>query len=383
MDTQNTEKDESQAIVAAGSMPPEKPVRGKRTPIGKSEQALASSANARINVSIDLTKWKHLTQDVQDELLWFHQHILDKQMSWEDVRKAVNLTHSTIYRCLKGTYEGSYDNVSANIRSYRRVLDSRKSITMGDFAETPVTKMIWTGLDYALTTSSITLIIGESGHGKSLAAAKWRDAHNHGRSVLVEAPPLGGTRDFLRVICEANGNNKNTSVSQMREALIRGFSPQRILIVDEAHRLIPRDGRTAPERIDFLRYIHDRTGCALALIATKRFREDMERSNYMFEQVLGRIGLPIKLPRQLEEEDILPIVEQYYREPSAKLIDACLAMANDAFPGLQGRIRLMHHVLKFSTRVAASKQQPLAEEHFFAALKTREKMMGELYYAKK
>src|SRR5687767_3350480 len=74
-------------------------------PIDASLQAEASSANARINVPLNLSAWRSRPDAEQKELLWFHQHILDDAMSWGAVEEALGFERSTIFRLLKGTYQ--------------------------------------------------------------------------------------------------------------------------------------------------------------------------------------------------------------------------------------------------------------------------------------
>jgi DNA transposition AAA+ family ATPase len=148
--------------------------------------------------------------------------------------------------------------------------------------------------------------------------------------------------------------------------------------VDEAHRLMPNDRRGSAVNIEILRDLHDQTGCALALIATQRFSDELQKSSYQFEQILGRIGMPIRLKRTILLKDIKPIIEQYLPDPSKELLDQCSAIANE-----QGRLGILVETLKVSSRIAAKSKQKLTEEHFFKAVAVRTQMMGEKAYAKK
>ena len=141
---------------------------------------------------------------------------------------------------------------------------------------------------------------------------------------------------------------------------------------------MPANTRTNPVNLEILRDLHDQTGCALALLATQRFSDDLHRSNYQFEQILGRIGMPIRLKRVIPQKDILPIIRQYIENPSKELMDLCKAIAND-----QGRLGILTETLKVSSRIARKAEKTLAEDHVFKAVKLREQMMGEKQYARK
>lgn len=354
-------------------------------PIGRAAHAEAATAHARINMPLNLDNWRHLDQAVADRLLWFHQHLLDEGMGWEAAGQALGYeepqeAQRAIFAALKGTL-ANYDEIVERIEGYRKVARERAGIFRADFVETPITQLIWAGLDYAVANRSITLIEGESGHGKTLATEVWArlDRNNHGKTVRIEANAIGGTRVFVGEVCKATGGNKNAAVGQMRDHCFRSFNEHRMLIVDEAARLLPTDRRSLPEKIEFLRELHDRTGCALALIATTRLEQELNKGTYIFEQVLGRIGMPIRLPRLLGEAAVRPIVVQYFPRPSARLLAACQQLANNQMPRQLGRLRLLSQVLRLASRIASKKKTRLAEPHFFEALALREQMMGEVY----
>jgi|GEM_PF-2243285 len=346
--------------------------------VTRSEAALASSAGARINIPLNLENWRTLPQETQDALLWFHQHCLDQRLSLKDAATALNYDQSTVFRVLKGTYTGNWQNIESAIASYRRLLAERGTIQKVEFVHNSVSRMIWAALDYAVANNSITQITGESGQGKSIATKAWRDAHNHGRSVYVVAPPIGGIKALLRAIAAAVGVNKNLNLPQMTEAVYRAFNENRILLVDEAHRLLPTDRRSNPVNLEILRDLHDQTGCALAFISTQRFSDSLQKSEYQFEQVLGRIGMPVRLPRELKEGDFMPVLQQYIRKPSAKLKGEAASIVN-----AMGRVRVLVEVLKVATRIASKQRQELSEEHVFKALALRRQMMGEQVFAAK
>ena len=342
-------------------------------PIETSLQHEASSAHARVNVPLNLHVWRARPQEEQDELMWFHQHILDEGLSWTAASEAIGYDKSTLFRLLKGTYEAAaWTKPISAIRSYRRIAEKRASIVRNAFAENPVSKMIWAGLDYALANNSITTIIGESRQGKTIAAQAWAEANNHGRSVYVVAPPIGGVKMLMRVIAGRIGANKNQSVIQLAESLHRGFNRNRILIVDEAHRLMPNDARTVnPAHIELLRDLHDQTGCGLALIATSRFDTRLRSGAYQFEQLIGRIGMPIRLSPKARKDDILPLVEQFLK-PTPDVMDMLLELANKP-----GRMGIVAETLKVASRMAAKKSEPLAAAHIAKAINLRKQMSGE------
>ncbi|MGN6387294.1 MAG: AAA family ATPase [Verrucomicrobiota bacterium] len=341
--------------------------------ISPSEAAEAASAHSRINLPLNLENWKTLDEDTQSKLLWFHQYALDNRLDWSECCEALGYDRSTVFRVLKGTYEGSWRNITKAIDNYRRLIEDRSQIKQNDFAENGVWKIINSGLNYAMANNSITLIVGESRSGKSVAAKTWKERNNHGRSVYVTAPAYGGTKMLLRSIAQAVGISPNQPIPQMISAIYRAFNRSRILLIDEAHRLLPGDRRTNPVNLEIVRDIHDQTGCALALIATERFKSELTSSEYMFEQLIGRIGMPVRIPKKLRESEVMPIVTQYMGKPSAALKAEMMRIANEP-----GRLGILVEILKVASRIAAKEKKPLTENYIFAAIKLRKQMMGEL-----
>jgi DNA transposition AAA+ family ATPase len=344
------------------------------TTIDKSTQAEASSAHSRVNIPLVLENFKTLPPEQQELVVWFHQHVLDRKLTWPEAADALGYDNTTIFRVLKGSYEGSWVNVCKAIATFKKLVEARGTITRQEFVENSTSKLIWVALDYALVNNSITLIAGESRRGKSIACREWRDRNNHGRSVLVIAPAYGGAKALLRDIAQAVGVNRNLSAVQMHESILRAFNRNRILIVDEAHRLLPGDRRSNPTNLEILRDIHDRTGAALALVATQRFEAALRASEYQFEQLLGRIGMPVKLPREVKLADYIGIVRQFVRTPSKELLERVHKCVNG-----RGSFGILVESLKVASRIAAKAKSDITSQHVLHAFQLREAMsQGEL-----
>ncbi len=346
--------------------------------ITKSELAKASSAQSRINLPFNLNNWKNLDAHTTETLAWFHQHALENQLTTKECAAALNYSWTTIWRSLKGDYTGDLASVINAIKSYQKIISERTAIQNADFRETRITKLITGGLSYALANNSVTLITGESRMGKTVTAKHWRDENNHGRTVFVTAPAYGGAKSLLKEIAFCLGINRNLSVPNMHDAILRAFNKNRMLLVDEAHRLLPNDYRSNPVLLEILRDIHDRTGCGLGILATERFSNAIAKSTYQYEQVLGRIGMPVRLPREFDWSDVEPIVAQYLENLSKDVQAELLKIANSP-----GRLGIVCETLKFASRIASKKKVKLSSEVVKTAIATRHQMMGEIQYAKK
>lgn len=330
----------------------------------------APAGGPRIRVALVLSNWAHLPEDYQADLAWYHQHLLDEDLGTPEAAEAIGYDASNIGRILRGTYEGNWENVLVSIRNYRRIAERRGTIQQVEIVPNAILRMVGAGLDYALANNSITMVVGESRMGKTSAAQAWRAANNHGTSVYVCCPVIGGVRPLLRRISQAIGGNQSLNTGDMYDQICRSFNRNRILIVDEAHRMLL--GSREPRGLEILRDLHDETHCALALLATRRFDGSLRKSAYQFEQLLGRISMPIRLPKSIKRSDWLPILTQYIPQPGKELCDACDAIAN-----APGRLGILVETLKVASRIASKAKKRLTEEHVWKAMALRKQMMGE------
>ena len=151
-----------------------------------------AKAKSRINIPLEVSNWKSLNPETRDALMWFHQYILDNGLGYEEAKAAIGYDNSTIFRILKGVYpvdqHGGYTNIVKKIHSFKRIAMERSSIRQNTFVHNRISKLIFSGLDYAMANNSITLICGESRFGKTTAAKAWKEENNHGRSVFITAP---------------------------------------------------------------------------------------------------------------------------------------------------------------------------------------------------
>jgi len=327
-----------------------------------SDAARASSAHSRINIPINLENWEDVPQEFHEDMLWFHQHVMDTGMSWKTAQEALKYDNSSIFKFLKGTSTGSYANFVQAIKSYKRIALKRKTIQQQTFVHNSITDVIFSALDYTFTNLSMTLIVGDSGMGKSTAMKAWRDENNHGRSVYVDCPPVGGIKGFLGAISHACGGGTNHSIPDTLRSICRAFNPQRILLLDNMHRALPARDSSPARVFDIIQHVQEESGCAVGMSATARLDSHMRGSTFMFEQITGRIGTPVYVPASVSWADIKPIVIQYVPRPSKLLQEHCMAIANGP-----GRIRQLVERWKLASRVAGKDKQDISEDHFLKA----------------
>ena len=64
--------------------------------VSASLAAEASSAHSRINIPLNLENWKGISPEIQADLLWFHQHLLDRRMPQKEAVEAIGYDWTTI-----------------------------------------------------------------------------------------------------------------------------------------------------------------------------------------------------------------------------------------------------------------------------------------------
>lgn len=344
-----------------------------RTETAAQKTANGEAAQNQINIPIELNNWRDLPEGQQKRLLWFHQHVLNNHLRFRDAKDAIGYDETTIFKVLKGTYTGgSYANVCKAIQRYQSIHERRGTIQVNTTIDNSITKLIGAGLDYALANNSITTIIGDARMGKTVGAQKWNDEDNNGSSVYVVAPPWGGPKMLVHRIAEAVGVDTDASMPVMYEGVMRSFNQNRLLIVDEGHRLLPKGRKGNATSLEIIRDFHDMTGCALGILSTHRFDEALRGSVYMYGQILGRIGMPILLPKKIKQADWLPILKQYVAKPSARLLAECERMANGI-----GRLGILAQTLKVASRMAHKSKHDVGEIDVIKAVALRRQMSGQ------
>lgn len=336
------------------------------------DRAEAASAHSHVNVPMNLNNWKGQPPEIVDQLTWFHQWLIDQEIGWDEAAKAIQGDRSTVFKILKGTYAAKdWSSITSRIKSFRAIQAQRDLIRQSVFVPNRITKMISAGLDYAMANNSICLIVGESRLGKTEAGKDWMHRNNHGRTVMIEVPPIGGPKAVLLEAAKAVGVNRNSSVPVMLSSVVRAFNHNRMLLVDEVHRCLSSSRTATPVALEVIRYIRDRSGCAVGMFATQRFTAGLSASTYQYEQLVGRIGMPILLPNDVIAEDIMPLVQQYIANPSDKLTQHLLTIANQP-----GRFGVLTEILKFGSRIASKSKTELAEKHILDAITVRKQMQG-------
>ncbi len=202
-------------------------------------------------------------------------------------------------------------------------------------------------LDITQAKRFFTLILGETGRGKTFTAQHWL-AHQPGAYVRCRT---GCTRPKLaRLMAQALTGASSGSNEANEQRIIDFLDTQDnyTIVIDEANYLIGNgSARKAEDALNFLRDIWDITHKGIALIITTYNLNHLRHGTLagFLEQFRGRMGYNLQIPnRILKKSEVEPIVRAYVDNPDQKL----LAKAHEIASGGDGKIRTLFKYLELA-----------------------------------
>ncbi len=290
--------------------------------------------------------------EVKDALEWLWGYTFDVLGNSKiELEKAIGYDWSFIYSVFTGTYDGEFGALMEAIASAKKRAETKMPLV-----DTIVTRRIFDTLDYAAKFSAMVTITGPTGRGKTYAAQYWARLHNHGRTRYIRVPS-GCTRRQLSTELAARCGIGHAGVKKdiLEQRLFKAFTSRNVIIADEAGFLLPRGGRA--DAIELLRDLHDKCGCAIALIFTDVYIKEFSTgtmSDY-FEQFRGRIKYALDIPDKIFRSEIEAACRSFTPAPSAALIECAYASAKER----DGKLRTLYEDLRRAAEYAASENRPM------------------------
>ena len=319
---------------------------------------------AAINVSREqfdgaLRQYRQLDMGEEDIALleWFWGyafHVLGGDQG--RAGEALGYDTTTVYRVLKGTYQGSMGNVLEAMRKLRTRSDGQ----VPEMVETPVTRKIEEALNYARDFNALVVLRAPTGRGKTYVSQDWSRRNNHGKSPYVRCTAGMTASMLLRMVAKSMGvgaQNKNNT--ELASRIMSCLDRRHTLIVDEAGHLIPRGGRRSTIAIDTLRDLHDYCSCGLVLIITNVYWNEMANGNLrdFFEQFLGRVKYNLCIPEgKIFRKEIEEICHAFAGD---RADEAMVIVAADIVHHDGGNLRTLFADFQNGARYAKRKGVPL------------------------
>lgn len=180
-------------------------------------------------------------------------------------------------------------------------------------------------LRFAWKTKGTVLIIGESGHGKTVAVKNWCEQHP-GISRYFQVPSSGDDITFYREIGKSLGIgiSLQAKAQQLRHRIEEVLQTRRLLLcADESHFCWPQTGHreALPTRVNWLMTALMNYDVPLAIIATPQFlghqRIMEDRQLWNGTQLRRRIVRSLTLPSVLPKSDMEAVARHLLPEGTA------------------------------------------------------------------
>ena len=291
----------------------------------------------------------------QADLLWLHGYVLDELGgSRTRLLELLDVTWSPLWKIWHGTYEASIENTMKAIRVFRRKCESGRRKR---FIETLVTRKIWQVADVALQRAAMVMVSGPTGRSKSWTLDEWIHHNNHGRALPVYCRKNGGFRALLVAVGTALGISERRNTAELKEAIEHSLDSRNVLVLDEFSHLYPIGRRASIDAIEWIRELHDTTGCGVILCATEGLEGLLKSGPYAqwFDQLMGRIQIHLKIPRKFSRQEVSELLSGYVDDPGPDLIKAVRDTVNASDHGCRD---LFVHMDR-AAQVAAGMNQPL------------------------
>ncbi len=307
-----------------------------------------------------------LPEDQRLAIRRLHAHYYDNQLSLEGVGKEVGYDGGTLSKVFHGRYEGDLAAVVKAITRFLRLTEERATVKAAPYIETGLYRDLEQCCQAALTYQKIVMIFGESQVGKTAALRHYAAKHNHGETTMVEMPAGGSLSHFQAALAEALRMSPQSRGEIMSRNIMGCLGPNNLLIVDEVLRALQSRsyGGSSLKTLDFIRALHDQTGCGIVLCGTNIFRDTMRDPKLVkfLNQFNRRCLLRRQLPDVPDASDLAAFAKHYR-----------LATAEGEALALQNKVVITHGLgvwlttLRAAAKKAAKEGRPMTWGHVIQA----------------
>lgn len=213
------------------------------------------------------------------------------------VAKALGKSVAVINQYLKGTYAGRTDDVDEAVK---RLLERHKDKFVerqfnATFVMTFAARRCQDVVHFAHVEGDINVITGAAGLGKTQALKDY--VRQNPDVVMIEVEPSFSPKILLKTLCQKIGVNDNGLNHELFDRIKDKLCVGRLLIIDEAELL-------STKSLEYLRRIHDLTGCGIVLAGMPRLIVNLKGKYGELAQLYSRVGLAVDLGNALTEDDI-------------------------------------------------------------------------------
>ena len=230
-------------------------------------------------------------------------------LSQSRAAREIGISGGALSQWLAGAYAGDTAAMDARARSWLEARDERATLaerlpSPPEWAETPSSKRVISGLTYAQAAGYVAVIHGAAGVGKTMASRRYAGLRPN-VWIATMSPWTKTVRACLEQAAGACGlRTAGFRAARIAAGLCARLDGTRgLLAIDEAQHLgVPA--------LEALRSVHDATGCGLALVGSDLLYERLTGGGRVaeFAQLSSRIGRRVRLPgaTQGDSDTLLP-----------------------------------------------------------------------------
>jgi DNA transposition AAA+ family ATPase len=268
----------------------------------------------------------HLPEVDKGAIRWFHKFAKDNDLTNGEAGALIHYSDAAVSLLFRGKYTADIKEIVTRIIAFRDtdqkkrdLADARAAVKKVPFIKTALTKKIWDLCNACRIFQRIGYIFSDSQIGKSENLWQYQIEHNHGNTIYISVPTQGTLIHFVEKLAEVLSIPMTRNSSYLRRRIINAFDHNMLLIVDEAHRCIPKGASAMSlQTIEFIREIHDEKKCGVVLCGTNAFRDEIEKGKYMkmLKQIRRRRLGFLQLPIDPTEADLNTFARAYGLAPA-------------------------------------------------------------------
>ncbi len=355
--------------------PSTEPPASDDTPTAALVNPAAHGVNYQISPDAFEKVISQLPRAQQDTLRFWY--FLGKERNWSlgQLAKACGSSSTTLSRVFAGKYNADTGKLCADLAKARE--NFAESITNPEYIQTSLGERIFRICDRTRTLSTVTIIWGKMGIGKTTVLEEYKRQNNHGRTIYYRCSAGLTAFQFVMEIAKAAGlTNKKATHLTLRDRLFSVLAAgNRLLIIDELHQLFLRRSSndiTPVVQCEFLREIYDRANCGLVLVGTKALERHLVDQKEALAQLLDRGTMQIALPDKPSAGDLRAFIKNYGLDPlDERQPDACAIVADIL---KTAGLRMLTLRLRDGAATAAKRGEGYTWAHFIEAFQTITKL---------
>lgn len=325
----------------------------------------------------DIAAWsKALNDDQRTLVFWLDDYARAADLDLEEIARRLKqpsgkpYSRDSVYQLLTGRRPADQlANMLSAIEDLRKIETARQKITRIGFVETDISRRVFQVCDATRNFGKMGVLIGPTHIGKTTALREYTARNNHGATHYVRMPAGGAKGALIRRMAPQLGIGLNHNDHVIASKILESFDERQMLICDEFHQCVPRsDPRRRGEgvrpgtfhTVEWLRELHDMTGCAILLSATPTFDDALKREDFagIFKQTFQRALITCRLPDAPTKKSLAAFAKHFGLDPAAgEALDLqTMILREDSL----GR---WISILEGASRIAAKQEVPLAWDH--------------------